>query len=340
MTEIKDFSKIEDINSYLTSQNNDLIFCIDANIEKIYSKEFQNLKSKYKSEWFVFPEGETAKSISEWEKSVEYFLNSGINRKTTLVAIGGGALSDVSGFVASTLLRGIEWIVVPTTILSQIDASIGGKVAVNSRYGKNLIGNFHQPKEVLICDEFLTTLESKEVLSGYGELLKYAYIDNDIFELIKKESSILNLMKACAQIKLNIINQDPLESGLRKILNLGHTFGHVIEWKYKLSHGISVLWGMAIIFKLFNQENELNKLHEMIKKLKINKDLSNPINNNLDADEFFQVLTKDKKLINTKSIELIIVDEKKAVVVKEYDLVELRSLFKNKMRDICAITFN
>ena len=340
MSKIKVFKSIKEVCNYIKNKNLDLIICADSNVERIYARELEELKSNNTQKWFTFPQGENAKSLAEWERAVEFFIERGVNRKTTLIAIGGGALSDVSGFVASTLLRGIPWIVIPTTILSQIDASIGGKVAVNSRFGKNLIGNFHQPIEVLLCDEFLSTLEFEEVLSGYGELLKYAYIDKNVYELIEKKASMLELMKSCAQIKLKIITEDPQETGIRKILNLGHTFGHVIEWKYKLSHGVSVLWGLAIIFKLFDQNDEFSKLEKMIKNLNIEDSLSNPIHKDQSIDEIFEILTKDKKLITQKSIELVVVNEKKDVVIKEYDLANLKELFKNKMRDISAISFN
>lgn len=340
MSEIKEFSSIKEIATYLRNQNLEILVCIDSNVERIYAKELESLKLNNAQKWFTFPQGENAKGLAEWERAVEFFIERGVNRKTVLIAIGGGALSDVSGFVASTLLRGIQWIVIPTTILSQIDASIGGKVAVNSRYGKNLIGNFHQPKEILICDEFLSTLETEEVLSGYGELLKYAYIDHKVYDLIEKKSSMLELMKTCAQIKLKIIKEDPFETGVRKILNLGHTFGHVIEWKFKLSHGVSVLWGLATIFKLFNQYDEFAKLEKMIKLLNIGDSLKNPMAENQDLDDFFEILIKDKKLITKEKIELIIVDESKDVVVKEFDLLQIKELFKNKRRELSAISFN
>ncbi len=340
MSDIKDFASIKEICTYIKSKNLDLIICADSNVERIYAKELESLKSINNQKWFTFPQGENAKNLAEWERAVEFFIERGVNRKTVLVAIGGGALSDVSGFVASTLLRGIQWIVIPTTILSQIDASIGGKVAVNSRYGKNLIGNFHQPSEILLCDEFLSTLETREILSGYGELLKYAYIDHKIYQLIENKTSMIKLMKACAQVKLDIITKDPFELGLRKVLNLGHTFGHAIEWKYKLSHGESVLWGLAIIFKLFDQNEELEKLKKMIKLLNIEDSLLNPIKQELNVDDFFEVLTKDKKILTQKTIELIIVNETKEVVVNEYDLSKIKEIFKTKMRDMCAISFD
>lgn len=340
MSEIKDFKTIKEIWTYLENGNHDFLVCIDSNVERLYEKELEHFKSKYKHKWFTFPAGEEAKSLLNWQKALEFFIENGVHRQSTLVAIGGGALSDVAGFVASTLLRGIQWMVVPTTILSQIDASIGGKVAVNSKHGKNLIGNFHQPKKVLITDEFLTTLDSNEVLSGYGELLKYAFIDKKISTLIENESPMLELMKECASVKQEIVTKDPTEQGIRKILNLGHTFGHVIEWKYKLSHGLSVIWGMAIIFTLFNQKDELNKLKKMVIQLKIEDSLVNPIHQGENAYDFFDLLVKDKKIISQKTIELIVVSENKDVISKEFDLTNLKELLSLKMREISEISFN
>ena len=197
---------------------------------------------------------------------LEKLLKNNFNRSDLVIGVGGGITGDLTGFVASIFKRGINFINIPTTLLSQADAAIGGKTAVNSRYGKNLLGSFYQPKFVLNDTEFLKSLPRKEIICGYAEILKHSIIkDKKLFKWLKKntqdlflkrtEKLIYAIIKSC-KIKLSVVMKDVNEKGLRMILNFGHTFAHAIEVKNNysnnISHGEAVLSGMILATRLSN----------------------------------------------------------------------------------------
>ena len=218
--------------------------------------------SWYKS----FPEKifiERSKSISSFKKIIDKLFELRFDRSDVLIAFGGGVVGDITGFSASTFLRGIKYIQIPTTLLAQVDSSVGGKTAINVPQGKNLVGAFYNPSLVLISTEFLNTLPESEYKSGLGEVIKYAFIGNkklkNIIEknpekIIKRESSILQtIIEESIKTKSKIVTKDEKESGIRAILNFGHTFGHAIEAKnnYKnITHGAAITLGMIIASKI------------------------------------------------------------------------------------------
>ena len=182
-----DFQEIiSKINELETSS---ILLVVDENILQLYEDQFEEFKSKLHPKKKIITwtciYGETTKTIPEYERCVEYFLQEGVNRNSHLIAWGGGATSDFAGFVAATILRGINWSVIPTTLLSIIDASIGGKVAVNTRSGKNLIGAFHLPENIWIDQSFISTLPKGEITSGQGELIKYLLLSEQIYKKFK-----------------------------------------------------------------------------------------------------------------------------------------------------------
>lgn len=331
---------IESVVKTLESDERSLLICIDAQVERLYASKFQILKSKENVLWFSFPAGEKSKNYGEWERALEFFLERGVTRKSHLIAIGGGATSDVAGFVASTLLRGISWSVVPTTLLAQIDASIGGKVAINARAGKNLVGNFHPPKKIYVCHEFLNSLDQKEIKSGKGELLKYAFLDKKISELFEGDHSLEAVVDACAHYKLDLVAQDLDEKGLRKILNLGHTIGHGIEWVYKIPHGIAVMWGIALILILEEQHELLTKWKEYCKKLELNT-LEPPWKSSSWKEEaIIENITKDKKNNELGSVDLIIVKKIGDVAYEPRQWKDVIEKLKAKKGEIDALSCN
>ncbi|MEI8348393.1 MAG: hypothetical protein WCG27_13070, partial [Pseudomonadota bacterium] len=180
--------------------NTDIIMLImDERIWPVY-KERLPLEQKLTGKKILFwrsAQGENCKKLSEYERCVEFFLEKGIHRQAHILAVGGGATSDFAGFVASTILRGISWSVVPTTLLSMVDAAIGGKVALNSRFGKNLVGAFHPPHEVWINSTFLQSLSPEEIVSGKGEIIKYAFLDKNIFQQIISGAKIEDVIRSC-----------------------------------------------------------------------------------------------------------------------------------------------
>ena len=200
----------------------------------------RNLK-KYKVYSYAFNANEKTKSIKTTTSLIEKLLLRNFNRADLIIGVGGGITIDLSGFVASILKRGINFISIPTTLLSQVDAAVGGKTGVNSKYGKNLIGSFSQPKLVISDTSFLKSLSKKEMVCGYAEILKHAIIkDKKFFNWLKLNTKhifsyhpkrLIYAIKKSCNIKLSFVNKDVTEKNLRMILNFGHTFAHAIEVK-------------------------------------------------------------------------------------------------------------
>jgi 3-dehydroquinate synthase len=210
------------------------------------------------------PAGEASKDLRRFPALLERILDLGIDRHTLLVALGGGVVGDLAGFAAASLLRGLDFVQIPTTLLAQIDSSVGGKTGVNTRHGKNLVGAFHQPLLVLADLDLLATLPRRELLAGYGEMVKYGLLgDADFFRALEAEAArLLALDPAvlgpavalCCRLKARIVAEDERESGRRALLNLGHTFGHAFEAETgfgdRLLHGEGVALGMVMAARL------------------------------------------------------------------------------------------
>jgi 3-dehydroquinate synthase len=208
-------------------------------------------------EFLVLPDGERAKTLARLEKLAEEMVWAGADRQSVLLALGGGVVGDVGGFLASIFMRGIPVVQIPTTLLAQVDSAIGGKTGVNLKAGKNLIGTFHQPLAVLVDPDVLATLPEREYRSGLFEAMKYGVIRNraifDLMEqhrdeLLKRDGALLEtLIAECIRVKADVVSGDEREGGERRILNFGHTVGHALEAEtgYKhLLHGEAVGWGM------------------------------------------------------------------------------------------------
>ncbi len=216
------------------------------------------------AEPIVLEPGEQTKDIAHFGRLMDAILGRGIDRDTALVALGGGVIGDVTGFAAATALRGIDFIQVPTTLLAQVDSSVGGKTGINSPHGKNLIGAFHQPRLVLADSRILQTLPRREMLAGYAEVAKYGLIGDETFfgwleghgaDLIDGDpAKIRHAVVACCKAKADIVAADERETGARALLNLGHTFGHALEaetgYSNTLLHGEAVAIGMVMAFDL------------------------------------------------------------------------------------------
>jgi 3-dehydroquinate synthase len=196
-------------------------------------------KAGFDSVLIAVPAGETAKSLKVVEQCYDALAKHRLERKSFIVALGGGVVGDLAGFVAATYLRGVAFVQVPTTLLAQVDSSVGGKVGVNLKAGKNLVGAFHQPRLVLCDIDALRTLPLREFRAGLAEVIKYGIIydaalfgrlERDLAKLLKREPKTLTeVIARCCEIKAEVVGQDETESGLRAILNFGHTIGHAIE---------------------------------------------------------------------------------------------------------------
>ena len=242
-----------------------IIIITDANLQN-----FGHLKTLEQSlpdcsSIIIMSPGEHTKSFRHLEMLLEKLFSYNIDRDTVLIALGGGVIGDLVGFAASIALRGIDFVQIPTTLLAQIDSSVGGKTGINSVNGKNLIGSFYQPRLVLSDTTVLNTLPKRELLAGYAEMIKYSFIDgshkNDFEWFEKHGQSIIDgdliarqhAIVGCCQIKAHIVHQDEHESNVRAFLNLGHTFGHAFEvaGNYKvINHGEGVALGIIMAFKL------------------------------------------------------------------------------------------
>lgn len=281
-------------------------------ISKRVSNLYPNVMTTLKDEGFAVIEFKDGEGVKNYKNKVELesiLLKNHIRRNSILLVIGGGTLSDLCGFVASTLFRGIEWVIVPTTLLSMVDAAIGGKTAINNSFGKNLIGSFHFPKDVLVDTAFLKTLPKKEFKNGITECIKYGIIqDNELFydclKLSNNDEKLLTqIIKKSQEIKLNIVSKDPFEKRKeRLILNFGHSVAHSVEKSinYKISHGLAVSYGIVFESCLsyldgFLKEEVYEEISDSLKRI-------NPYHNlELSYEKIVENLSFDKKNINSKS---------------------------------------
>ena len=212
----------------------------------------------------VVPPGEQSKSLAQLDGLLDEILGMGVERSTTIVALGGGVIGDLAGFAAAILLRGLDYVQVPTTLLAQVDSAVGGKTGINSRHGKNLIGSFHQPRLVIADTSVLTSLPPRELRAGYAEVVKYGLIDRpEFFAWLERHGAALlagdkdalrhAILESC-RAKAAIVAADEHEGGARALLNLGHTFAHALEtasgYGEELLHGEAVACGMALAFEL------------------------------------------------------------------------------------------
>lgn len=292
-------------------------FVIDKEIYNLYLKEA--LKGK---KVFFLENPEKCKTIETYELASHFFIESGMRRKDILICIGGGATTDLGGFVASTLYRGVKWIAVPTTLLAMIDASIGGKVGINTAHGKNLIGSFHQPDKELLSLEFLETLDHRQIESGKGELLKYAFLSADINAMLESNIDYKNVIGECIKFKKDIVSQDFKETGFREVLNYGHTFGHAFEKLTGIEHGVAIALGIKLNIELFAKEL-IPHFDKLINVLELNLRHSK-----VRLDDFLNTMKYDKKNKSQNKIRFVIVDPISKTRFVDFDILDLRSLLK------------
>lgn len=303
------FQPLESIGSWIKKNliGEKYVIITDENVSLLYLSSLETCLAEANLLFnsFVIPAGESSKSLQTFESLAESILSSGITRQTVIVALGGGVVGDLAGFLSATLLRGISYIQVPTTLLSQVDSSVGGKVAINTRYGKNLIGAFYPPKAVWIDVELLKTLPSLEVKSGLAEILKIAALKNEVFfnELKLEHGSVQwadyapIILRSC-ELKAEIVEKDEKEQGERILLNFGHTLGHMLE-KYgehvKLTHGQAVALGMLQItkwseFRGLSEKGTFEKLKNRLSHLGLMVDFPH-----IDCEKAEKLIQSDKK---------------------------------------------
>jgi 3-dehydroquinate synthase len=305
------------------------IIITDENVYKIYQNYFP-------SDFVIVIEaGEKSKNLQTIDYICQKLLNINADRNTYLVGIGGGVITDITGFTASIYNRGLKFGFVPTTLLAQVDASIGGKNGINFRGYKNIIGTVTQPEFILSDITTLSTLPQNEIANGIAELVKTALIaDEKLFEEIENGLiNILNLDKhplenivyKAAKIKARIVEKDEKEQGLRRILNFGHTFGHAIETVHGLSHGQAISHGMIIALKLSSifeglNNNILEQTYEIFTRAGLLNDTE------LDKKKIMDKIKKDKKKYADK-IKFVLLKYIENPVICDLDLLELEKLF-------------
>lgn len=287
----------------------------DDTVKALYGEKlsFQLNTSGIKAEIFSFPPGEGSKTIDTVISLARSLIQKRFDRKDLLIALGGGVVGDITGFLASIYLRGVKYVQVPTTLLSQVDSSVGGKTGVDLPEGKNLIGTFYQPSRVYIDPMVLKTLPKNEIQNGLAEVIKYGCIlKNKLFTFISQKGEELfqlnpedlqYLIYESCKIKAYVVSKDEKEAGLRKVLNFGHTIGHALETElnYSIPHGLAVALGMLAEAKLSEKLGVAEK--EVFSPLKnILANLSYPLSlpSNLSPQQVVKHLSKDKKVAQGK----------------------------------------
>ncbi len=285
--------------------------------------------------------GEQLKNIELLYPIYGEMLKAGIDRSSTLFALGGGTVGDAAGFIASTYLRGIPWVGIPTTLLAQVDSSIGGKTAVNHPIGKNLIGTFYQPALVVCDTDFLKTLSERELISGLGEVVKYgltfdkkffSYVRANWGKALKHDPQVIGqLVKASAAFKAKAVAKDEYDrKGVREVLNFGHTFGHALEsvTNYeKFQHGEAVIWGMRFALALSNVKDKLptkawQEADGFLSQIKL------PSLPNAKPEDFFKIMSKDKKAKDGKVRFILLKNIGQTVLDRNIEPAELLAAFE------------
>ncbi len=307
-------------NKFASLNHGEVILISDSTVMELYAGKIPRFDRVV-----TLPPGEGSKIVATVERCWGQLANWGCGRDTLIVALGGGVVTDVAGFVASGYMRGIEWIAVPTTLLGMVDAAIGGKTGVNLSEGKNLVGAFWPPKETWLESAFLATLDRRQFAAGLAEVVKYGVIDGpELLEQIESEvsSSFIpeQLIKRCVLIKEKIVALDPRDSnGARAQLNFGHTFGHAIEWAsgyQRYLHGEAVAIGMLMALRLGIRMGRSSwLLHDRIESLL--QKIGLPTQTNLPSEQILKGMRRDKKN-QSGQITCVIADEPGKVSAKHF----------------------
>lgn len=318
-------SLIEQIIKDLQAKNYGSKYAIitDITVQKALGMKFKKaLKiAGIKCDIFAFYAGEEKKTLATLRKLATEMIRKGYNRSDCIIALGGGVVGDIAGFLASIFMRGIPFIQIPTSLLAMVDSSVGGKTGVDLDIGKNLIGTFYQPKKVYIDIEYLKTLPKKHVTNGLAEVIKYGciydknffeYLENNIEKVFELDKEVLEkVINRCCEIKAEVVEKDEKESGLRMILNYGHTYGHAIESlsHYKILHGHAIAMGMckinkmAVEKKLMKQE-DVDRITNLLKKA----NLPTEIPERFTEQRLEKEIQKDKK-VKDGELRFVVVGE-------------------------------
>ena len=333
------------LNDYTKDFDKILIFSNETIADLYFEKFKSTLNEKDKIFYFAIEDGEEYKNIESILPVYDFMLENNFSRKSLIISLGGGVICDMGGYISATYMRGIEFIQVPTSLLAQVDASVGGKVAINHPKCKNMIGSFKNPYRVIIDVEFLKTLPKREFKSGMGELLKYSfltkdksyleYIENNVEKIKNLDNKVLeNIVEQSIRIKKHYVDIDPFEKGERAFLNLGHTYAHALEsfFDYKaFTHGEAVAKGVIFDLELSLLRGEINneyseRAKNIFKLFEIDTDLIY-----LPSDKFISLMRKDKKNSFGKIITILLDSEGhlSKTEIKEDEIIKIIDKYKN-----------
>ena len=316
----------------------------DENVDELYgSTLIDSLREEgLRVEKLAVEPGETSKSVETAETLYEELAELNLHRDSVVLAFGGGVVGDLAGFVGSTFLRGLPVIQIPTTLLAQVDSSVGGKTAVNLSRGKNLVGTFHQPEMVAIDPAVLSTLSPADVRSGLGEVLKYGLIrDEDFFretagdiesvEKVENPDGLESTISRCCEIKAEVVSRDELDEGIRRILNFGHTIGHGIEAGSgygEVKHGEAVIWGMIGELWISLNRGYINQetFSDLVRTL--NRISLPPLPADLSDSDLLEYIGRDKKVRDGVINSVLIKEPGKDVVVEEVNEAEIKGAWE------------
>ena len=325
------------------------LLVLDKNIPNKYVKQISRSLKKYEVYKFIYNANEKNKNQKNVSKILDLLLQKNFSRDDCLISIGGGITGDVAGFAASLFKRGLKFINIPTTLLSQVDSSIGGKTGINTSEGKNLIGSFYQPKIVISDVDVLRSLPFREVVCGYAEIVKhaliankkfYSFLDKNINEVLKLKSPTIekSIYESC-KVKKSIVEKDEKEKNLRKILNFGHTFAHAYEaslnFSKKLNHGEAVILGMKSAFE-FSHNRKLISYKDFESAINHLNNSHFPISikNYFTIKKINQIISfmmRDKKN-NSKNIKLMLIKKIGGPIIeKEFSDLALKFFLKKRL---------
>ena len=317
-----------------------IVIITDETVASIYGRDVQTSieEAGFKVAMFSITPGEASKSLATAETLYHFLAEEGMTRKDGIIILGGGVVGDLGGFVASTFMRGLHFLQIPTTLLAQVDSSIGGKTAVNTSDAKNLVGTFTQPDGVLIDPSTLLTLEDRRIREGLAEVVKSAAIaDKELWELlkdIKNEKDALNyaeeIIYACCNVKRKVVEEDERDTGIRLILNYGHTIGHAIEQTSGygvITHGEAVAIGMCQIAAAAEKIGTMPKgiyleLEEMLRRFNLPTQLEA-----WDEEKLYLALTHDKKT-SGDTIRIILLKAIGEATIETISIEEMKKYLK------------
>ena len=325
-SQIRVGESLENLENYLPAGRT--IIITDANVERLYGDAFPH------REVIPIGQGEAVKTLETVSAIYDQLIESQADRSVCLLGIGGGIVCDVTGFAASTYLRGVRFGYVPTTLLAQVDASVGGKTGVNFRGYKNMVGVFNQPEFVLCDPRVLKTLPARDLACGFAEVVKHAAIyDADYFEFLEQDASrarsldpevMTRVVYDSIAIKADVVNRDEREKGERRKLNFGHTFGHAVEKTEGFHHGESVSIGMMMAARLSEKRKKLdrqsvNRLADLLASFQL------PLESRVDMSRIMDAMARDKKR-EGGSIHFVLLERLGKAVVEEISIIELKKM--------------